>query len=80
MDDVTLVARIDDTTTVYLSPVHDQTYAEYVNEDNLGGARGYFISRERGAQFEVLAKAASLEAAEELFDMLVGSGRRAQPA
>jgi hypothetical protein len=57
MDDVTLMAKLASGETVYVSPVHDATYAEYVEADNLGGPRGYFISRERGENFEVLAKA-----------------------
>lgn len=76
MDDITLMAELTSGETVYVSPVHDQTYAEYVECDNLGGPRGYFISRERGGTFEVLAKAASLDAAQTLFTMLVSTHRR----
>jgi len=75
MNDITLVAKLLSGETVYVSPVHDQTYAEYVEADNLGGATGYFISRERGNNFEVLAKATSLDSARELFNMLVGGNR-----
>lgn len=77
MDDVTMIAKVDHDTTVYVSPVHDRTYREYVDADNLGGSSGYFIARERGAQFDVLAKAASLDAAREIFSLLTGSGRAA---
>lgn len=70
MDDVTLVAKLSDGTTVYVSPMHDQTYKEYVDTDNLGGSSGYFIARERRNQFEILAKASSLDAAREIFGML----------
>ena len=70
------MAKLTSGETVYVSPVHAQTYAEYVEGDNLGGPRGYFISRERGNNFEVLAKATSLDAAHELFTMLVGAQRR----
>lgn len=70
MDDITMIARMDAETTVYVSPVHDQTYLEYVDADNLGGPQGYFIARERREQFEILAKATSLEAAREIFAML----------
>ncbi len=77
MDDITLVAKLASGETVYVSPVHDQTYTDYVEKDNLGGPAGYFISRERGNSFEVLAKAASLDAARILFGMLVAGQRRA---
>lgn len=70
MDDVTLIATLSDGSTVYVSPLHDQTYSEYVESDNLGGPSGYFIARERLNQFEVLAKATSLDAAREIFGML----------
>lgn len=76
MDDVTLMAKLTTGATIYVSPVHDQTYTEYVEADNLGGPHGYFISMERGDKFEVLAKAASLDAAQSLFNMLVGGSRR----
>ena len=70
MEDVTLSARLRDGTMVYASPVHADTYCEYVENDSLGGASGYFITRERGDSFEILAKAASLEAARELIGLL----------
>jgi len=73
MDEITLIAKLVDGTTVYVSPVHDQTYSEYVEADNLGGSAGYFIARERLNQFEILAKATSLEAAREIFGMLTSS-------
>lgn len=73
MDDITFSARLSSGEIVYVSPVHDQTYAEHVDRDNLGGASGYFISRELGGRFEILAKAANLDAARTLFGMLVGS-------
>lgn len=73
MDDITLVAKLVDGTTVYVSPVHDQTYSEYVEADNLGGSSGYFIARERLNQFEILAKASNLDAAREIFSMLTSS-------
>jgi hypothetical protein len=77
MDDVTLMAKLKSGETVYVSPMHDQTYAEYVESDNLGGSKGYFISRECRGNFEVLAKAASFDAAQALFKILVGSQRYA---
>jgi len=77
MDDVTMVARVDDETTIYVSPVHDHTYREFVESDNLGGALGYFIARERGCRFEILAKAVDLEAARELFGLMTSRARSA---
>lgn len=75
MDDVTLVARLQDDTTVYVSPMHDYTYQEFVENDSLGGPSGYFITRERGNKYEVLAKAASLDAAREIFSLITAPAR-----
>jgi hypothetical protein len=70
MDDITLIAKIDCDTTIYVSPIHDQTYSEFVEGDNLGGSGGYFIAREHKNQFEILAKATNLDAAREIFGLL----------
>lgn len=70
MDDITLVAKLDSDTTLYVSPMHDQTYSEFVEADNLGGSGGYFVARERKDQFEILAKATDIDAAREIFAML----------
>lgn len=70
MEDISLVAKIDDDTTVYVSPVHDQTYAEFVERNNLGGPVGYFIARQRRGTYEVLGKATNLDTAREIFSML----------
>lgn len=75
MDDITLIAKFDNETTLYMSPMHDQTYSEFVEEDNLGGPTGYFITRERCNKFEILAKAANLDAAREIFGMLTAANR-----
>lgn len=75
MDDVTLVAKLDADTTVYVSPMHDQTYQEFVENDTLGGSLGYFVTRQRHDQYEVLAKAANLDAAREIFALITGGGR-----
>ena len=75
MDDVTLVAKLDADTTVYVSPMHDHTYQEFVENDTLGGSGGYFITRERHNQYEVLAKAANLDAAREIFALISSSTR-----
>lgn len=70
MDDITLVAKLDNDTTLYVSPVHENTYNEFIEDNALGGVGGYFITRERFNQFEILAKAANLDAAREIFGML----------
>jgi hypothetical protein len=79
MEDIILQANIDENTTVYVSPLARQTYAEYAGEGALGGGEGYFVTRAsgRGADrsFEILAKALSVEAAGDLFDMIVGNRR-----
>ncbi|MBI1407282.1 MAG: hypothetical protein GC145_14300 [Caulobacter sp.] len=84
MEDMILSARLDESTTLYVSPIAQQTYAEYVGEDNLGGGDGYFVvrSRRQGSsdRIEVLAKAPSFAAAGDLFDLIVGSARRVAPA
>ena len=77
MEDVALVAKIDSDTTVYVSPMHDHTYREFVDGDTLGGSSGYFIARERRNQFEILAKATNLDAAREIFAMLTVAMRMA---
>ena len=61
---------MDDDSIIYVSPVHGQTYDEFVEADNLGGASGYFISREYKSQFEVLAKATNIDSAREIFSLL----------
>jgi hypothetical protein len=70
MEDVTFSAQLPSGETIYISPVHEQTYAEHVASDNLGGPHGYFLSCERKGSFEVLAKVASLDAARSLFSLL----------
>ena len=75
MDEISLVAKLDSETTLYVSPMHDQTYFEFVEDDNLGGSGGYFIARERKNCFEILAKAADIDAARELFGMLTAGTR-----
>ena len=73
MDDVTLIAKLDAETTVYVSPMHDHTYQEFVENDTLGGSSGYFVTRQRGSRYEVLAKAASLDAAREIFALITAT-------
>ena len=75
MDDVALIAKLDAETTVYVSPMHDYTYQEFVENDTLGGSSGYFVTRERGNHYVVLAKAANLDAAREIFALITSSVR-----
>ncbi len=77
MEDVTFVAKLDADTTVYVSPMHDLTYQEFVGNDTLGGSLGYFITRQRHGTYEVLAKAASLDAAREIFALITSAPRAA---
>lgn len=76
MDDLALVAALDDSSTLYVTPLDTQAYSEYVENDRLGGSDGYFVVRETASSFEVLAKAASFEAAGELFDLIVTAAQR----
>jgi len=74
MEDVVLKTDLDDSTSLYVSPISRQTYDDCVHNDSLGGERGYFVMRSRSSgleRLEVLAKAQSLEAAEALFDLIV---------
>ena len=78
MEDMILMAQLDDSTSLYVSPISRQTYVEHIEDDSLGGERGYFVmrSRSRGdTRLEVLAKASSLDAAEELFNLIVSTKR-----
>jgi len=78
MEDIVLKAPLDGLTDLYVSPIDRQAYDENVENDSLGGERGYFIVRSfRGerARLEVLAKATSLSAAEVLFDLIVSARR-----
>lgn len=80
MEDLVLRANLDESTSLYISPISRTTYEEHIQEDNLGGDHGYFILRSRRegvTRLEVLAKAATLEAAVDLFDLIVGRRNRA---
>jgi hypothetical protein len=83
MDDLVLSARIDESTTLYISPIDEDTYAEHVESDNLGGGSGYFVLRATRVgtreKMDILAKAESLEAASVLFDMIVSNVGRQFP-
>lgn len=76
MEDIVLKAALDECTSVYISPIARTTYEEHVQDDNLGGDKGYFVLRSRRSgenRLEVLAKASTLETATELFDMIVSA-------
>ncbi|MBU6396673.1 MAG: hypothetical protein KJS74_00655 [Rhodospirillales bacterium] len=84
MDDRILKAKIDANTTLYVSPLDPQVFSENLEEDNLGGSDGYFVTRTtrsgKDQRFEILAKAPSFEAAEGIFDMIIVSAfQRWQP-
>ena len=76
MEDIVLTAAIDSETTLYISPISPETYEEHFERDTLGGGNGYFVMRSRKSgsldTLEILAKAPSLEAAGDLFDLIVG--------
>jgi hypothetical protein len=84
MDDRVLKAKIDGVTTLYVSPLDPQVFCENLDEDNLGGSDGYFVSRTigfgRNQRFEILAKAPSFEAAEDIFDMIVAASALREPS
>ena len=75
MEDIVLRADLDEMTSLHISPISRKTYEEFVQEDNLGGDHGYFVLRSRRTgvtRLEVLAKVPTLEAAIDLFAMIVG--------
>ena len=76
-----LRAKIDSQTVVYVSPISSETYQEHPDIDSLGGRNGYFVLRSKGTgvqeTLDVLAKAASFEAAGEIFDMIIAARKRA---
>lgn len=84
MDDLLLQARIDEHTTLTVSPLDEQTYAEYVGDESLGGSDGYFVTRTSKLnnipRFEILAKAPTFEAADTLFRLIVSSSLKRSAA
>lgn len=74
-----LRAAIDSETMLYVSPISSETYSEHLDSNHLGGVNGYFVLRSKktgsNETLDVLAKAASFDAASDLFDMIV----RARP-
>ena len=81
MEDVFLSATVPDGRTLCVSPLSAKAYRESV-KSGLGGDGGYFLyeidSHNPRAGMEVIAKAASYDAAIRLFDLLVGG--QAEPA
>jgi len=73
MDDVFLTARIDNRRSICISPLPAKTYRNSGGK-GLGGEFGYFIyetdSACPDAGIEVIGKAASLEAALRLFEVI----------
>jgi hypothetical protein len=80
MEDVFLSAELGDGRIVCVSPLSARSYRESGGK-GLGGDYGYFlyeVNREQpGAGFNVIAKAASVEAAMRLFDLLTVDHARA---
>jgi hypothetical protein len=78
MEDVFLSARIDEKRLVCISPISGEAYRE-AGGKGLGGEYGYFIYEVDGsypsAGIEVIGKAASLDAALRLFDLICGNVR-----
>lgn len=75
MEDVFLTARIDNHRSICISPLPAKVYKQ-VGGKGLGGDYGYFIYEMNDAAphagIELIGKAASLEAAMRLFEMIVG--------
>lgn len=82
MDDIYLCETVDDS-TFFVTPLSNRFYRE-AGGNGLGGAEGYFIctaSKSRpDAGFEILAKAASIDAAERIFRALVSFSSRQRAA
>lgn len=79
MEDLVLSAKIDEHTTLKVSPIAPETYQECVDDDTLGGGDGYFVllSRKGAVQSlpEILAKAKNFDSAEALFNMIIRSSQ-----
>ena len=75
MEDVFLRAQIDQNRSVCISPLPARTYRE-AGAKGLGGDYGYFIyevdSSHPNAGVDVIGKAASLEAALRIFELIIG--------
>jgi hypothetical protein len=82
MDDVFLTVRIDNRRSICISPLPTKTYKQ-AGAKGLGGEFGYFIyetdSACPDASIEVIGKAASLDAALRLFDVICRSLNQTSP-
>jgi len=78
MDDVFLTARIDENRSICISPLPAKTYKE-AGGKGLGGEFGYFVyevdAAHPSAGVQVIGKAASVEAAMRLFELICGKAR-----
>lgn len=76
MEDIYLSATVGDERMVCVSPLSAKAYRESGGK-GLGGDFGYFVYevdlRHPNAGVEIIAKAASPDAATRLFDLLVGA-------
>ena len=80
MEEIVLRARLGEETYLYISPISRETYDDQIQDDDLGGDNGYFVLRSHRSgerRLEVLAKVPTLEAANALFDIIVGPNRSA---
>lgn len=77
MEDLILSAKLDEHTTLRVSPIAPETFLECVGDDTLGSGDGYFVLLSRKSPVhsapEVLAKARDFDSAETLFNMIVRS-------
>ncbi|MGD9814653.1 MAG: hypothetical protein AB7Q23_14280 [Hyphomonadaceae bacterium] len=73
MDDVFLTARISDSRSICISPLPATTYRETAT--GLGGEYGYFVyeidNTRASIGIDVIAKAASLDAALRLYEIIL---------
>jgi hypothetical protein len=73
MEDLYLSEKIDENRTLFVSPLSKKLYRES-GARGLGGADGYFICESNDSQpsagFEVLAKAATIDAAVMIFNAI----------
>jgi len=79
MEDLYLSVRLDDHRIICVSPISAKTYRE-AGGQGLGGDFGYFVYEMNADQpelgIEVIAKAASAEAATRLFEMISTANQR----
>ena len=79
MDDLVFATQIDDFTTLSVSPIAASTFTEFVGDCDVGSDDGYFVVRSTSSpepRFEVLAKAISIEAAENLIALIRSAQRK----